>query len=266
MSAAQVQDRLANYVPVNERLEQFYADHPEGRVLTTVMEHSAEDGFILMRAEIYRNQDDVGPAATGHAFENRGSGYVNKTSYIENCETSAVGRGLALLGYEIKRGIASREEMQKVERMQGGTSEKVQPINPTVERNVLLKGVMDARKLLAEAEGAASGGDFTPADLADLAAQMFGGRVTDNLTVEELRVLLKELSAKHDAVQMDRPRPTAPAVPPCDCGVARVRKEGTKNGKKWAGWFCANKIKEHTPIWIDLTANETEGDDPVDRW
>jgi hypothetical protein len=72
-----------------------------------------------MRAEIYRNQDDASPASTGHAFENRSEGYVNKTSYIENCETSAVGRALALLGYEIKRGIASREEMQKVDRMTG---------------------------------------------------------------------------------------------------------------------------------------------------
>lgn len=119
MAQSQTSDRLANYVPVNERLDRFYAEHAGGRVLTAVLEHNAEQGFILMRAEIYRNQDDASPASTGHAFENRSEGYVNKTSYIENCETSAVGRALALLGYEIKRGIASREEMQKVDRMTG---------------------------------------------------------------------------------------------------------------------------------------------------
>src|SRR5688500_10024624 len=118
MSATQaVKDRFADYVPVSERLEQFYSDHPEGRILTSIVEHDAENGFVLIRAEVYRQQVDVVPSATGHAFENRSEGYVNKTSYIENCETSATGRALAMLGYEIKRGIASREEMEKTERM-----------------------------------------------------------------------------------------------------------------------------------------------------
>lgn len=116
-STATARDRFADYVPVSERLEQFYTDHPKGRILTSIVEHDAENGFVLIRAEIYRQQDDSVPSSTGHAFENRSEGYVNKTSYIENCETSATGRALAMLGYEIKRGIASREEMEKTERM-----------------------------------------------------------------------------------------------------------------------------------------------------
>lgn len=124
MTATQpVRDRFADYVPVSERLEQFYSDHPEGRILTSIVEHDAENGFVLIRAEVYRKQDDAVPSATGHAFENRSEGYVNKTSYIENCETSATGRALALLGYEIKRGVASREEMEKTERMQSEPSQ-----------------------------------------------------------------------------------------------------------------------------------------------
>lgn len=117
MTSTATHDRFADYVPVSERLEHFYKDHPDGRVLTSIVEHDAENGFVLIRAEIYRERDDAAPSATGHAFENRSEGYVNKTSYIENCETSATGRALALLGYEIRRGIASREEMQKTERM-----------------------------------------------------------------------------------------------------------------------------------------------------
>ena len=116
-SAATARDRFADYVPVSERLEHFYSDHPQGRILTSIVEHDAENGFVLIRAEVYRQQDDSVPSATGHAFENRSEGYVNKTSYIENCETSATGRALAMLGYEIKRGIASREEMEKTDRM-----------------------------------------------------------------------------------------------------------------------------------------------------
>src|SRR5919107_2367069 len=115
---AGTRDRFEDYVPVAERLEKFYQTFPEGRVTTSIVEHSIESGFVLMRAEVYRSADDAAPAATGHAFEVRGESYVNKTSYVENAETSAVGRALALLGFEVKRGIASREEIQKTARMQ----------------------------------------------------------------------------------------------------------------------------------------------------
>lgn len=110
-------DRFEDYVPVAERLERFYERFPDGRVITHIIEHNLESGFVLMRAEVYRSPDDAQPAATGHAFEVRGESYVNKTSYIENCETGAVGRALALLGFEVKRGIASREELEKTARM-----------------------------------------------------------------------------------------------------------------------------------------------------
>ena len=108
--------KLDNYVPVHERLSKFYGDYPTGRVQTSIVEHDRVEGFVLVRAEIYRDSETM-PSATGHAFEERGQGIVNKTSYVENAETSAVGRALALLGYEIKKGLASREEMEKVERM-----------------------------------------------------------------------------------------------------------------------------------------------------
>ncbi|HEX8635589.1 MAG TPA: hypothetical protein VF703_15690 [Pyrinomonadaceae bacterium] len=79
-------DRFEDYVPVAERLERFYERFPDGRVITHIIEHNSESGFVLMRAEVYRSPDDAQPAATGHAFEVRGESYVNKTSYIENCE------------------------------------------------------------------------------------------------------------------------------------------------------------------------------------
>src|SRR5918998_1250557 len=110
-------DRFEDYVPVAERLERFYERFPDGRIITHIIEHNSESGFVLMRAEVYRSPDDAQPAATGHAFEVRGESYVNKTSYIENCETGSVGRALALLGFEVKRGIASREEIEKTSRM-----------------------------------------------------------------------------------------------------------------------------------------------------
>ncbi len=119
------QNVMDNYVTVAERIEKFYARYPEGRIITSILEHDAERGFILMRADIYRSPDDAQPAATGHAFEYRDSGFVQKTSYIEVCETSCVGRALALCGFEVKRGIASREEMEKQARMTQAMRERV---------------------------------------------------------------------------------------------------------------------------------------------
>ncbi|HEV2864820.1 MAG TPA: hypothetical protein VGX48_27755 [Pyrinomonadaceae bacterium] len=111
---------LDEYVTVHERIERFYAKFPQGRITTTILEHSAETGFILIKAEVFRDADDTLPAATGHAYELRSSGHVQQGSYVEVCETSSVGRALALLGFEVKRGIASREEMEKASRRQAG--------------------------------------------------------------------------------------------------------------------------------------------------
>lgn len=105
-----------DYVTVAERIEKFYERYPDGRIITHIVEHDPERGFILMRAEIYRNADDALPTATGHAYELKTEGYVQRTSYIEVGETSAVGRALAMAGFEVRRGIASREEMEKAAR------------------------------------------------------------------------------------------------------------------------------------------------------
>jgi hypothetical protein len=110
MSTPQRQnDRYENYIPVAARVVKFYEDHPAGRILTAIVEHDHTSGFILMRAEVYRNSDDQLPSATGHAFEIQGEGFVNKTSHIENCETGAVGRALANLGYEVKESPRPQE-------------------------------------------------------------------------------------------------------------------------------------------------------------
>ncbi len=111
-------DRFDGYIPVAERVEKFYERFSQGRIVTQIIQHDVESGFVLMRAEVFRAPDDAQPAATGHAYEVRGESFVNKSSYIENAETSAVGRALALLGFEVKRGIASREEAEKAVRMQ----------------------------------------------------------------------------------------------------------------------------------------------------
>lgn len=118
------------YVTVHERIERFYAKFPQGRIITTVLEHDRETGFILIRAEVFRAPDDALPAATGHAYELRSAGHVQQGSYVEVCETSSVGRALALLGFEVKRGVASREEIERGARKQQAAATTRQPVKP----------------------------------------------------------------------------------------------------------------------------------------
>lgn len=121
------------YITVHERIEKFYAKFPQGRIITTIIEHNEETGFILMRAEVHREPDDALPAATGHAYELRSAGHVQAGSYVEVCETSSVGRALALLGFEVRRGVASREEVIRGARKQQAAAAPAQAQRPAQE-------------------------------------------------------------------------------------------------------------------------------------
>ena len=111
-----------DYVQVNERIEKFYEKYPDGSIQTEII--SNQNGEIIFKAYAFRDREDTRPA-TGHAMEREGSTYINKTSHIENCETSAVGRALAMLGFEIKKSVASREEVANARRQQEELSKKI---------------------------------------------------------------------------------------------------------------------------------------------
>ena len=65
--------------------------------------------------------------ATGTAFEEKGSSYINKTSYVENCETSAVGRALAMLGIGSEENLCSADELvNAINGQNSGKKEKPQ--------------------------------------------------------------------------------------------------------------------------------------------
>jgi len=113
---------LADYETVDSRIKRFYTDNPGGRISTELIAYEGDVGKTrwIVKASVWRSRfadrDMTIPAeqpdGTGYAFEVDGSGMANKTSALENGETSAIGRALANIGYSGDKR-ASREEMQK---------------------------------------------------------------------------------------------------------------------------------------------------------
>ena len=103
---------LEDYETVEERLAKFWKDHPDGRISTTLVEHTLQR--FIVQASVFRTEVDAQAWTTGYAEETVSTRGVNSTSALENCETSAIGRALANAGYVTKGKRPSREEMSKV--------------------------------------------------------------------------------------------------------------------------------------------------------
>lgn len=95
------------YAQVSERIKAFREVCPGGQILTDIVSNT--DGIVTMRATIRDEEGHV--LATGYAQEKETSSFINKTSYIENCETSAVGRALGFVGIGVDGSFASAEEV-----------------------------------------------------------------------------------------------------------------------------------------------------------
>lgn len=100
------------YAEVNQRIKAFRMIYPEGIIFTNMI--SNENGICVFKAQVgfYDKDGSVKWLGEGHAYEKENSTFINKTSYIENCETSAVGRALGMAGFGIDVSVASAEEVQ----------------------------------------------------------------------------------------------------------------------------------------------------------
>lgn len=104
--------RFARFIEWRNTQEHFYA------VLSEMLTEPGSDVCVFKTTILC----DGVPVATGHAEEVRGAGNVNRTSHVENCETSSLGRALAnfpfanFAGSDVNKR-PSREEMAKVQRM-----------------------------------------------------------------------------------------------------------------------------------------------------
>ena len=105
---------LEGYEDVNARIIRARAEFPSLRLIAYIEDIDITKGYVLIRAEAYKNYEDEKPSAVDYAFEMRADSGVNKNFWIENCSTSAYGRVLGLL---TPGGIArsTRQDMEKVE-------------------------------------------------------------------------------------------------------------------------------------------------------
>ena len=108
---------LSNYETVEQRLVRWWSAYPNGRVYTCMMNYTGD--ACVFYAELYADKDDKMPVATGYAEEVKSDRGVNSTSFVENCETSAIGRAIANCPLQAPASgpRPSRNEMQKVERL-----------------------------------------------------------------------------------------------------------------------------------------------------
>jgi hypothetical protein len=108
---------LAEYQTVQERVDLFWSRYDKGRFNLELISITPDQ--VVFKAEVYLHKDDLYPATVDYAEERLGSSPVNKTSFVENCATSALGRAISMLGGEFspKGKRPSQQEMSKVQRL-----------------------------------------------------------------------------------------------------------------------------------------------------
>lgn len=104
-----------DYVLVSDRIIYFNEQYPSGAILTTILSEPESD-IVVVRARVVpdasvpeENQREF----VGHSQAVKGAGFINKTAALENAETSAVGRALAMMGIGVIDSIASADEINK---------------------------------------------------------------------------------------------------------------------------------------------------------
>ena len=213
---------LSDYQPVEDRLNLFWKEHPDGQIHTKLVDTSSTR--FIVEASIYRTEADLRPWTTGLAEETVQGRGVNATSALENCETSAIGRALANAGYATKGKRASREEMVKVA--------KGAEVKAKVEE--------------VKAKMANTSKEYVPVPVeSDPWNQSFAAPAA---TMEQ-------------AVEMVKSSLGAMPVDESCIHGPRIWKTGTsKAGKPWGHWKCSAAITRDMPggqipcdpIWYDI--------------
>lgn len=127
-----------DYSLVNERIIAFRKLYPQGFIHTRIIDKSDEECTFVAEVGYVNDKSEPIRLGTGTANENKNSSLINTTSYVENCETSAVGRALAMAGFGITSGVASADEVRQAVHAQNNLGEKTNTVLATKNQISLL--------------------------------------------------------------------------------------------------------------------------------
>lgn len=163
---ATVNIKNKDYVEVNKRVLGFRELCPEGSITTDILKLEGE--MVVIKATVYDENCKI--LATGIAYERESSSFINKTSYIENCETSAVGRALGFVGIGIDGSICSAEELENAKLQQEANKPITQSQIKTLSALIKKKGA-DTDKF-CELYGIGSYDELTASQYTDALAKL----------------------------------------------------------------------------------------------
>ena len=192
---------LSEYETVDSRIHQFYGEFKDGRIVTELELIDMEKGHVIFKAYIYKDSVRTMPDATGYADGFRKDRGVDAQFWINNAETSSIGRALANLGLSAKGKRPSAEEMAQVNAVK------------TVATKVAKPPVQEVK---------ADDQDYWTTPVGQ-----YNKVVDAPVTLEKAMETIEAVMGTQEAVE----------PPSCQHGHMTWR-EGEKNGKAWGGYFC----------------------------
>jgi hypothetical protein len=218
---------LNDYETVDDRIHNFYEKYPDGAIITELVSNDEEKGVVIFKAYVYRTYVDAKASSVGYARGSRKERGVDRDFWVENCESSSIGRALANLAFSAKGKRPSALEMAKVNDSESNSASA--PIRVrTKEQKEFLN------------------------------AQNPGAEVFWDTTIEPPADDEPAFKSATDLVQSVL---SAEIVPTCKHGN-RVLREGVGKNGAYRGWGCPipmrNKAEQCKAIWMLL--------DPSGKW
>jgi hypothetical protein len=199
---------MRDYVPVNERISAFYEQHPDGSLQSEIVELTADR--VTVKAYAYRSDADPRPGIGHSSLTIPGGTSFTKGSEIENAETSAWGRAIAALGFEVKRGVTTAEDVRNKQPSDGERADPARrgsrrpaTTRPAASRTPEEQELLD--ELLATGASHAQ---------MRLMADALGIPPGQHATADQLREMLRRMTQPSSGV------PTAPAGGGADSSVS----------------------------------------------